>query len=54
MFLSPGSCAGKAVPWREPVSRVTPKLYGDEPFPKQPALILTLEPVPVQDLLWVG
>lgn len=35
-------------------SRVTPKLYGDEPFPKQPALILTLEPVPVQDPLWVG
>lgn len=36
------------------MSGVTPKLYGDQPFTKQPALFLTLEPVPVWDLLWAG
>lgn len=36
------------------MSGVTPKLCANQPFTKQPALILTLEPVPVQDLLWAG
>lgn len=36
------------------MSRVTPKLYGDQPFTKQPAFILTLETVPMWDLLWAG